>query len=173
MNLVPGGIVSPIAGHILCPGAPLQVLLPAFQATPFRALAQRPEPMGGLIEIAYRYGGVGCWEEVPIHRVSLDLDTDLGPTVALRWLGRHYALPLGVGCPEWIHHADEHGGWYRLRGFSGEVVFFSAGHPASSSTKAGAKWVTLPTVPSSSLEALAAACVHVARETSESGIKFL
>jgi hypothetical protein len=55
--------------------------------------------------------------------LSLDLAADLGPTVALRWLGRHYGIDAGMTAPEWGA-----AGWgiWDLRARDGSHVGFTA-----------------------------------------------
>lgn len=161
MRTLPGTLSTPTAGPILCPGAPLLVLIPEVHPTPIRATSMRPEPMDGLIEVAYRYGGVGCWEEVPADNVSLDLTADLGPTTALRWLGRHYEIDVGMTAPEWGA-----AGWgiWDLRARDGSHVGFTA-DAATAKKFSDPKRGIVHHVPALAnvtdpLEALVAACVH-------------
>ena len=178
MITLPGNLTSPRAGPILCRCAPAIVVKTSRRGiVDFVAVDANEHRPGTWARFLYdddgeeRGGYVWGADPLPEPRpldvirlaaIGLDLTADLGPTIALRWLGRHYGIDVGIGCPEWTYHHDEHGGWFRLRGVGGEVVFFSTGHPASGTTKAGAKWVTLPALPTDPLEALVAACLHAA-----------
>lgn len=153
MSLVPGAYTSPVAGPILARGAPVRY-----------ANGGRATVLGVESTHAHVYDGAADRRiYAPLTALFLDLDTDLGPTVALRWLGRHYGIELGVGCPLWEYVDDDRCAYWRLGGDDG-VCFYSPapGRYGAPRHMAGRSDVVVPNLSTNPLEAIAVACAHAA-----------
>lgn len=158
---LPGNLTSPRAGPILCPGAPVSCQWDSDDATSI--------VRGFVIEDLGPERVIWCSPSRYIGRdnrgrvfLSLDLTADLGPTVALRWLGRHYGLTMGVAAPYW--QIDTWGG----RRITWEIG--TSEHPVCVHFTDDARFVDVApervvlvpgiSVITDPLEAIAAVCVH-------------
>lgn len=157
---LPGNLSTSTAGPLLCPGAPVSCQWDSADATSI--------VRGFVIEDLGPERVIWCSPSRYIGRdnrarvfLSLDLTADLGPTIALRWLGRHYGIDVGVGCPRFTPLPDGKG--WMLVSDVGEWIFFVPA-PISDPERFACRIVVLA-LPTNPLEALTAACLHAAGVT--------
>lgn len=94
----------------------------------------RPDPYDGMMEVAYRYGGIGIWDDVPVTDVWLDLSAPAGLDVASRYIGTHYNLTFTTA-PEFDRYVfgwpERVSGW-AIRAGEQTVVFMDTSETAES-----------------------------------------
>ncbi len=103
MTTLPGSLVSPVAGSILRPGAPVNGRIPFPDGV-----------IGAQDGIVYGVSGPVCSVVCGFARVlpamlediSLDLSDDLGMDIAARWLARHHGLKVETVAPWWFHRGN-------------------------------------------------------------------
>lgn len=183
MITLPGNLTSPRAGPILCRCAPAIVKAGRRGIVDFVAVDANEHRPGTWARFLYdddgeeRGGYVWGADPLPEPRpldvirlaaIGLDLTADLGPTIALRWLGRHYGIDVGIGCPAWVYSAatrDSVTSW-SLIGVDGKRYVFCDYPPDIEATNGPPidreTYANLRNLPTNPLEALVAACLHAA-----------
>lgn len=154
---IPGACASPLAGPILGRCAP------ARYASGGRVTVLGIEPGHAHVWAADRR------DYVALHALSLDLEADLGPTVALRWLARHYGVKVGLGSPRWSYSpagATSVASW-ALRG-EGTSQYVFCDYPEDIERTNGAPgpdgrvWTNIRNLPTEAIPALIHCCLHAA-----------
>lgn len=171
---LPGNLTSPRAGPILCPGAPVTVIRDTPEdpeGEPCDGFRVKPGTSATVTDAGNGEWCIVCghvvdntgpaWSQLATADVSLDLTADLGPTTALRWLGRHYEIDVGIGCPGWSRYGGTAPVWC-LHTAKSSLWFASGGRSAVDRCATNIFDVPGISAITNPLEALVAACLHAA-----------